>query len=390
MAVAAFTFHNPRVERIISGAGAIGKLGEEIDRLGASRALVVISPSVARTFLLDRIKSSLGTRCAAIFDAVKPHSPTDSIAAAVERARQAEVDALVSAGGGSAIDTAKGVAALLAEGGSVPRLGVRFTPPNKKEVPPMPAPKLPHIAIPTTLSGGEYSYSAGISEGGKKYIVADPKLAPRTVLLDPEAAATAPGRLLAASGMNALAHCVEAVYSTETQPLTDAYCLRGIGLIARYLPRAVADSRDLEALGQMQMAACLSGMGVYSAWTGIHHAIVHVVGGRYKAPHAEIHALMLPYAMRWNLDATIDAHARMGREIGIEAADQNALAAAVPEYVYGMNQRMGLPLKLRDLGVPRGGLRQLAVDALDDYSIHTNPKPVTAAEQVLEVLEQAW
>lgn len=390
MAGANFVFNNPRVERIVSGHGAIGKLAEEIERVGGTRALVVISPSVARTFLFDRIKSGLGAKCVAIFDEVKPHSPTDSIAKAVERARDARIDVLVSAGGGSAIDTAKGVAALLAEGGSLPPFGVRFTPPNKKEVPPMPAAKLPHIAIPTTLSGGEYSYSAGISEGGKKYIVADPKLAPRTVLLDPEAAATAPGRLLAASGMNALAHCVEAVYSTETQPLTEAYCLTGIGLIARYLPRAVGNSRDLEALSYVQVAACLSGMGVYSAWTGIHHAIVHVVGGRYKAPHAEIHALMLPYAMRWNLDTTIQAQARMAREIGIEGADEKALAAAVPEHVFALNQKMGLPLKLRDLGVPRDGLKQLAIDALDDYSIHTNPKPVTAAEQVLEVLEQAW
>ncbi|MGH7824530.1 MAG: iron-containing alcohol dehydrogenase family protein [Candidatus Binatia bacterium] len=390
MAGLTFVFNNPRVERIVSGRGSIGKVAEEIDRVGGTRALVVISPSVSRTFLLDWIKSGLGAKCVAIFDQVKPHSPTDSIEKAVERARDAQIDVLVSVGGGSAIDTAKGVAALLAEGGSLPRFGVRFTPPNKKEVPLMPAPKMPHIAIPTTFSGGEYSYSAGISEGGKKYIVADPKLAPRTVLLDPEAAATAPGRLLAASGMNALAHCVEAVYSTETQPLTEAYCLTAVGLIARYLPRAVENSQDLEALSSVQVAACLSGMGVYSAWTGIHHAIVHVVGGRYKAPHAEIHALMLPYAMRWNLDATIQAHARMAREIGIDAGNENDLAAAVPEHVFGMNQRMGLPLKLRDLGVPRDGLKQLAIDALDDYSINTNPKPVHAAEQVLEVLELAW
>jgi len=390
MADSTFVFNNPRVERIVSGRGSIGKLAEEVERVGGTRALVVISPSVSKTFLLDRIKSGLGAKCAAVFDEVKPHSPTDSIEKAVERARAARIDVLVSAGGGSAIDTAKGVAALLAEGGSLARLGVRFTPPNKKEVAPMPAPKLPHIAIPTTLSGGEYSYSAGISEGGKKYIVADPKLAPRTVLLDPEAAATAPARLLAASGMNALAHCVEAVYSTETQPLTESYCLTGIGLIARYLPRAVQNAQDLEALSYVQVAACLSGMGVYSAWTGIHHAIVHVVGGRYKVPHAEIHAVMLPHAMRWNLDATISAHARMARQIGIDGADENALAAAVPEHVFAMNRRMGLPLKLRDLGVPRDGLKQLAIDALNDYSIHTNPKPVRAAEQVLEVLELAW
>jgi alcohol dehydrogenase class IV len=390
MAASAFVFNNPRVERIVSGRGSIGKLAEEVERVGGTRALIVISPSVAKTFLLDRIKASLGGKCAAVFEQVKPHSPTDSIAQAIEPARDARIDVLVSAGGGSAIDTAKGVAALLAEGGALPRFGVRFTPPNKKETPLLPAPKLPHIAIPTTFSGGEYSYSAGISEGGKKYIIADPKLAPRTVLLDPEAAATAPPRLLAASGMNALAHCVEAVYSTETQPLTEAYCLSAIGLIARYLPRAVEHSGDLEALSYVQVAACLSGMGVYSAWTGIHHAIVHAIGGRYRPPHAEIHALVLPYAMRWNLDATIQAHARMAREIGIQAATENDLAAAVPEYVFGMNQRMGLPLMLRELGLPREGLKQLAIDTLNDYSIHTNPKPVRAAEQVLEVLELAW
>jgi alcohol dehydrogenase class IV len=390
MAGPSFVFNNPRVERIVSGPGSIAKLPDEIERAGGTRALLVISPSVAKTFLLDRIKSGLGAKCAAVFDEVKPHSPTDSIVKAVERAREARIDALVSAGGGSAIDSAKGVAALLAEGGSLPDYAVRFAPPDKKEVPPMPAPKLPHIAIPTTFSGGEYSYSAGITEGGRKYIVADPKLAPRTVLLDPEAAATAPARLLAASGMNALAHCVEAVYSTETQPLTDAYCLRAVGLIARYLPRAVANSRDLEALSYVQVAACLSGMGVYSAWTGIHHAIVHVIGGRYKAPHAEIHALMLPYAMRWNLDATIDAHARMAREIGILGPDEKALAAAVPEHIFAMNRTMDLPLRLRELGVPREGLRELASAALNDYSIHTNPKPVTAPEQVLQVLETAW
>jgi alcohol dehydrogenase class IV len=390
MAGTSFTFNNPRVERVISGQGSLGKLAEEVERLGGNRALVLISPSVAKTFLLDRVKAALGDKCTAVFDEVKPHSPTESIGKAVELARDANVDVLVSVGGGSAVDTGKGVAALLAEGGSLPRFAVRFTPPNKKEVPPMPAPKIPHIAIPTTLSGGEYSYSAGITEAGKKFIVADPKLAPKVVLLDPEAAATAPGRLLAASGMNALAHCVEAVYSTETQPLTEAYCLTGIGLIARYLPRAVVSSSDLEALSHVQVAACLSGMGVYSAWTGIHHAIVHVIGGRYKAPHAEIHALMLPYGMRWNLDAVERHYLRMAREIGIETANEKALAAAVPEYVYGMNQKMGLPLKLRDLGVPRDGLKQLSVDTLSDYSIHTNPKPVHSAEQVMEVLEAAW
>src|SRR6188474_1593599 len=129
MAGTSFTFNNPHVERVISGQGSIGKLVEEVEQLGGTRALVLISPSVAKTFLLDKIKAGLGGKCAAVFDQVQPHSPTESIDKAVAVARDKKIDVLVSVGGGSAIDTGKGVAALLAEGGALPRFGVRFSPP---------------------------------------------------------------------------------------------------------------------------------------------------------------------------------------------------------------------------------------------------------------------
>ena len=390
MATGSFEFTNPRVERIVFGLGIIRHVRKEVDRLGASRAFLVTSPSVARTQLLAVIREGLGSQCAAVFDGVSPHSPTDIIEVAANAARKVNADILISIGGGSAIDTAKGIAALLAEGGPLPRLAVSFTPPDKKQVPPLSAPKLPHIAVPTTLSGGEYSYSVGITEGGKKYILADPKLAPRTVLLDPEAARTIPSNLLAASGMNALAHCVEGIYSTHTQPITKALCLSGVSQLAEYLPRAVSRPEDSEALGEVQVGACLAGMGVYSAWTGIHHAIVHVIGGRFKVPHASIHALVLPYAMRWNLDATVDAQARIARAMGINATSDRDAAAAAPQAVLEMNQRMGLPLRLRELQVPRDGLTLLAEDALRDFSVYTNPKPIHSSSQVLEVLEMAW
>jgi len=249
MAEGSFEFNNPRVERIVFGHEKVKTAGDEVARFGVSRALVVVSPSVVKTPLMEKIRGALGGRCAGVFDRVQPHSPTEVIEKAAAQARAARADILISVGGGSAIDTAKGIAVLLAEGGPLPRFGVRFTPPDRKEVPSLPAPKLPHIAIPTTLSGGEYSYSAGITEGGKKFILADPKIAPRTVILDPEAAQTLPARLLAASGMNALAHCVEAIYSTHTQALTQAYCLAGVSRLSEFLPRAVMDSGDLDAIG---------------------------------------------------------------------------------------------------------------------------------------------
>ena len=130
MAGTTFTFNNPHVERVISGPGSLGKLADEVERLGGTRAMVLISPSVAKTFLLNKVKAGLGGKCVAVFDQVKPHSPTESIEKAVELARHSNIDVLVSVGGGSAIDTAKGVAALLAEGGALPRFGVRFTPPK--------------------------------------------------------------------------------------------------------------------------------------------------------------------------------------------------------------------------------------------------------------------
>ena len=390
MAVSAFEYSNPRVERIVFGRGAVGRLADEVRRLGAARVFVVTSPSIARTYLLDAVRSALGDLCVGVFDAVKPHSPTDSVAAAAGQASAASADAFVSVGGGSSIDTAKGMAAYLAEGRPLKSLATHFIPPDRKEVPDMPAPKLPHVAVPTTFSGGEYSYSAGLAEAGRKLILADPKLSPRVVLLDPEAAQTAPPKLLAASGMNALAHCVEAIYSTQTQVLSQAYCLAAVGPIAAYLPRLVADMDDLEAIGEMQVAACLSSMGVYSAWTGIHHGIVHVIGGRFTVPHANVHALMLPYAMRWNLDGTTRAMARIARAMGVSEPDDAKAAAQAPEVVYGMNVEMGLPLRLRDLDIPRDALPSLAEAALDDISTHNNPKKIHSASQVLECLETAW
>ena len=387
---APFVYNNPRVERILFGRGVVAQLGEEVKKLNGSRVFVVTSPSIARSDLLQKVKTSLGSLCVGLYDTVKPHSPTSLIVEAAKLATDAGADTLVSVGGGSSIDTVKGMAAILAEGVPLSRLATHFTPPDRKEVPAMPAPKMPHLAIPTTFSGGEYSYSAGVTEGGTKLILADPKLSPRVVLLDPEAAQTAPPKLLAASGMNALAHCVEAIYSTQTQILSQAYCMAAVTPIAKFLPRLVANMEDLAAIGEMQIAACLSSMGVYSAWTGVHHGIVHAVGGRFQVPHANIHALVLPYAMRWNLDATILAQARIARAMGIDEPDDEKAATEAPEAVYGMNVKMGLPLHLRDLDVPRNSLPSLAEAALDDMSTHNNPKKITSASQILEVLEMAW
>ena len=352
---------------------------------------VVTSPSIARSYLLEAVRSALGDLCVGVYDTVKPHSPTDSIAVAAKQAADASADAFVSVGGGSSIDTAKGMAALLAEGRPLKDMATHFTPPDKKEVPGHAGAQDAAHRHPDDVLRRRVQLFRWAGGGGPQ---AHPgrcqAVAAGWCCWIRRRAQTAPAKLLAASGMNALAHCVEAIYSTQTQILSQAYCLAAVGPIATYLPRLVADMNDLDAIGEMQVAATLSSMGVYSAWTGIHHGIVHVIGGRFTVPHANIHALMLPYAMRWNLDGTTEAMARIARAMGVSEPDDVKAAAEAPEVVYGMNVKMGLPLRLRDLEIPRDALPSLAEAALDDISTHNNPKKIHSASQVLECLEMAW
>jgi alcohol dehydrogenase class IV len=361
--------HRPHpLTRLVYGAGRLAQTGELVDAVGGTRALLVTSPSVRRTGLADRVGDHLGRRLVGVFDGVRPHSPIEVVEQAREASTSAAADVVVSVGGGSSVDTAKGIVHLVRE-----RTGRR----------------LPHVAIPTTLSGAEFTYAAGITHGRKKRIYG-PDLFCEVVLLDPEAAAVTPCSLFLPSGLNAVAHCVEGVQSVDGSAVAEAMMLHAIRLLSESLRAVQREPEDLEARGRAQAGAALASMGIWGVSVGLEHALAHAVGGKYKAPHATVHAILIAPVMRFNHRAVVRAQAAIAEALGVPRnGDEAAAGRRGIERITALLIDLGIPTGLRALGVTEDGLGDLAEAAFHDPCFATNPRPVSSREDVVEVLRSA-
>jgi maleylacetate reductase len=329
--------HDAPPQRVVFGAGAISRLGDEAARLGIARALVIATPgSGAR--LGARVAELLGSRSAGVHAQAVIHVPRAVAQAGLAAATSVRADGLVAAGGGSAIGLAKIVA--------------RDT-------------GLPIVALPTTYSGSEATPIWGTSDGERKTTGRDSKVLPRTVIYDPELTYALPPAVTAASAMNAIAHCVEGLWAPERTPVTVAYATEAMRRFGAHLPGAVENGNDAEARSECLVAAWLAG-AVLTGGTGLHHKLAHVLGG-YGLPHAETHAIILPRVARFNLAAAPEARARLA----------DALRAAEPaEALARMVQDFPIPQRLRDVGFDEAKIddaaRQVAALAIRD------PRPVSA------------
>src|SRR5499427_740756 len=255
--------HDSSTQRVVFGAGNIASVADEAARLGMSRALVIATPgSGAR--LGARVVGLLGSRAAGLHAQAVIHVPRAVAEAGLAAAQAARAEGLVAAGGGSAIGLAKIIARDTA---------------------------LPIVALPTTYSGSEATPIWGTSDGDRKTTGRDTKVAPRTVIYDPELTLALPAAVTAASAMNAIAHCVEGLWLPERTPVTVAYATEAMRRFGAHLVRVVADGTDMAARGECLIAAWLAGT-VLTGGTGLHHKLAHVLGG-YSLPHAETHAIIL-------------------------------------------------------------------------------------------------
>ena len=361
--------HRPHpLTRLIYGSGRLAEVGRLVEELAGTRVLLVTSPSVRRTGLADRVGGHLGRRLAAEFDDVRPHSPIEVVEAARQAATRAAADVVLSVGGGSAVDTAKGVVHLVRE-----QTGRR----------------LPHVAIPTTLSGAEFTYAAGITHGPTKRIYG-PDLFCEVVLLDPEAAAVTPCSLFLPSGLNAVAHCVEGIQSVDGSAVAEAMMLHAIRLLSESLRAVQRDPGDLEARGRAQAGAALASLGIWGVSVGLEHALAHAVGGKYKAPHATVHAILIAPVMRFNHPMVVPAQAAIAEALGVSRDGDDAVVARRGiERITALLIDLGIPTGLRALGVTEDGLADLAEAACHDPCFATNPRPVSSRDDVVEVLRSA-
>lgn len=384
--------YNSVAQEIVCATDAISSLGHRLDRLGARTAMIVCGPSILRSSdVIRRVQEALGERYVGLFAGVAPHAPVPTLAEAVAVTRALGPAALVSVGGGSTHDTAKGMATLLAEGGDIHDYEVHFEPPDTISIPALRQTKIPILTVPTTMDAAELSRGAGFTDKtlGRKVVVSDPGTIPQSILIDGKALATPPMSILVSTAMGQFRIAVETVYSRRHNPIGDALALHAITMLVHYLPRCAA--QDIDGLLHIKTAACMASLASVGG-LGLNTAMAHHVGGLYNVPHGEANAILLPHTMRFNLDASAERQALIAEAMGLNTAGMSPQEAglAAADAVARLCQQLGLPSRLRDVDVPHEGLESIAAATLHDRALATNPKPVANAEPILSVLRQAW
>jgi alcohol dehydrogenase len=379
--------------KIHYGNGIIARLGEMVDETdadpGRRRVLLVVGENMARTPLFERVKEILGARLGGVLSGITPHSGPQWVRQGLAIARETGSHVLVSLGGGSTIDTAKVIALTALLGGDVE--DHRIVPPfnaalNAQRMQP---PAMPHVCIPSTGSGSEVTPGAGLrSPDGRKWIYWNVSMPPQVILLDPEVAATTPVRIAAGSCMNSLAHAVEALYAANRQSVTDAFALAAMEKFGQWLPRLTQAPADVEVRGELQQAWLLGGFAICNARTALHHTMCHCLGARFDVQHGVANAIMLPHVMEFNREAAQSQLARAGRAFGCYGSEAESARGAV-QAVRALQATLGLPLRLRDAGVPEDGLADLAEDAMHERGTHFNPRKVSR-DEVLALYRTAW
>ena len=379
-------------QEIICSRDAISGIGGVLDRLGATRAMVVCGPSIlSKSDVVQRVREALGSRDAGLFSGIAPHSPVEVLYQAVAMAKDLEPDALVAVGGGSTSDTCKGIAMMLAEGGDLHDYEVVFEPPDRVIVPDLPHEKIPIIAVPTTLGAAELSTGGGgftDRELGRKISISGQGTLPKTILIDGLALATTPMPVMLSTGIGQFRIAVESVYSTGHFPIADALALHTIKMLVEYLPQCRFG--DVDSLLHAKTASCM--VMLARPGLGLNTAIAHQLGGLYDVPHGEANSVLLPHTMRFNMDACAPRLAMVAQAMGIDTAnmtDEDAALAAA-DGVAQLCRVLDLPETLRDVGTPREGLEMIASATLHDRGLATNPKPVYDAGPIMSVLEAAW
>ncbi|MEM7742423.1 MAG: iron-containing alcohol dehydrogenase [Pseudomonadota bacterium] len=373
-----------KLEEVIFGQRAGDAIGPLVDRLGARRVLLMVSGTLRReTHEIARLEAALDRKVAGVFDGMPAHSPRSAVLEAARMARDANADLVVTLGGGSITDAAKAVRLALSndihQTADFDRL-VGATPDQ------MTAPVIRQVSIPTTLSGGEFSGHAGVTDEttGTKYLHMHPMNVPTAVILDPSATVHTPEWLWLSTGIRAVDHCVEGVCSGEAHPYGDAQGLKGLSLLANGLAAVKADPSDLEARLSCQIGTWLS-MGPLTSGVpmGASHGIGYVLGAKHGVPHGHTSCIMLPAVMRWNAPVNADRQRMVATAMG---EPQGNAADLLHQLVQGL----GMPRTLREVGITRDNLAGIAEGAMGTPWVPRNPRPIPGPDEVLEVLELAY
>lgn len=323
--------------RVVFGMGTIHELPAELARLGCRRALVVSTPE--QQTLAGRVASLLGPSCIGTFTGAAMHTPVEVTAAALQHVRAHSADSVVSAGGGSAIGLSKAIAL---------RTG------------------LPQVAVPATYAGSEATPILGETDGGRKTTQRTAEVLPEVVVYDVDLTLTLPAALTATSGLNAIAHAVEALYAEDTNPVASLLAEQAIAVMAPALRTIAGNPFDRAARSDALYGAWACGTCLGLVGMSLHHKLCHVLGGSFGLPHAPTHAVVLPYVVAYNAASAPDAMRRVARALGTQDAANG---------LFALRQALNAPASLREVGMQAADLDQAADLAVANP--YWNPAPVT-------------
>lgn len=381
----------PPMERVVYGMSLTEALAQEIERTEPKCVYMLASGTLSRqTDLIERVRSVLGNRFAGLCATIGAHTPRIDVVAAANAARDAQADALLTLGGGSVTDAGKMVGLCLGNGVTEPRqldaFRARIDPDGSTKRPPVNPPKMRSIAVPTTLSAGEFTWFAGCTDTERhvKESYGHPLMMPRSVILDPAVTIHTPEWLFLSTGIRAVDHAAESICSIDPQPLSDATSIHALRLLDRGLRAVKADPADLDARLDCQLGAWLSIMGPQNGVTnGASHGIGHVLGGTAGVPHGFTSCVMLPHVLRFNASVNADRQRWVSEALGQPDIDAGDAVAAL---IAGL----GLPGRLRDVGVGQEQLARIAEQSMHDRAVHTNPRKIVGPATVRALLDSAW
>src|SRR5215469_6322837 len=381
----------PAMESVVFGKPFAEALVGEVDRLDARAVFVLASGTLSReTDLVERLHRVLGNRFAGLCARIGAHTPRADVVAAANAAREAGSDLLVTLGGGSVTDAAKMVGLCLGNGVTEPSqlddYRAVIAADGTARRPKVEPPGVRMIAIPTTSSAGEFSAGAGCTDTTRhvKESFSHPLMIPRTVILDAAATVHTPEWLFLSTGIRAVDHAVEDICSINGQPIAEGASYEALRLLGRGLPAVKVEPPDLDSRLDCQIGAWMSMVGSQTGVSkGASHGIGHVLGGTAGVPHGYTSCVMLPRVLRFNDPVNHEKQTRvsdaLGR-LGEPAAD------VVAELIVGL----GLPTRLRDVGVKQEQLDLIAENSMHDRWVHTNPRKIDGPAVIRELLDAAW
>ena len=373
------------MDEVVFGRPASEAIIEQMNRLGSKRAFLMVSGTLNReTDVIENIRRTLGPRGVGTFDAMPPHTPRTAVIAATEQARAADADLIVTVGGGSITDGAKAVQLCLANNIRSPDDIDRIRA-GRGPSPQLNPPAVRQISAPTTIAGGEFSATAGVTNEKTKVKEAlrHPLLMPRATILDPWLGAHTPEWLWLSTGIRAVDHCVEGICSRDAHPYGDAQALRGLAMLAQALPRVKADAGDLDARMDCQIGTWLStGPLASGVPMGASHGIGYVLGAEFGVPHGHTSCVMLPSVMRWNKSANAERQALVASAMGHPNEDAGDV---LDDFIRGL----GMPRSLREVKVGPEHFDRIAQQAMATPWVPRNPRKIEGPAQVREILDMA-